>query len=151
MPTVSRARTVPARPERIWTVVSDPEQLPGWWPRVQRVEDVYRNAWTSVLASPKGKTLRADYTLLESEHPRRLRWRHEVEESPFERILKDSVTELELEPVGEDETKVRLTTELTLRGFSRLGGFQVSRATRRQLDGALEGLQRLAGTWRTAS
>ncbi len=70
---------------------------PAW----TRVEEASRDAWTAVLTSGKGKWLRADYTLLESEHPRLLRWRHEVEESPFERILASSVTELELEPVEE--------------------------------------------------
>ncbi len=84
--------------------VSDPECLPQWWPGVQRVEDASRGAWTTVLVTPKGRTLRADFTLLDSDHPRLLRWRQEVEESPFERILSDAVTELEMEPAGEGET-----------------------------------------------
>ena len=150
MPVISRARTLPASPERLWTVMSDPEQLPDWWPRVERVEDASRSAWTMVLASPKGKSLRADYTLLDADHPRRLRWRHEVDESPFERILASSETDLELEPAGAGETRVRLTTHLKLRGFSRFGGFQVSRATRRQLDGALDGLRALSESWSRA-
>ncbi len=141
---------MPAAPERLWTVVADPEQLPRWWPRVERVEDASRDAWTTVLSTPRGgKTLRADYSLEQSDHPRRLRWRHEVEESPFERIFSSSVTEVALE-AGQEETFVRLTAHLGLRGFSRFGGFQVSRATRKQLDGALQGLVRLAEDWRTA-
>ena len=146
---VSRARTVPAAPERLWTVVADPRQLPAWWPRVERVEDASRDAWTTVLTTPRGgKTLRADYTLVDSDHPRRLRWRHEVDESPFERIFSSSVTDIELEPAGPGETEVRLTTQVKLRGFSRFGGLQVSRATRRQLTAALEGLAALAESWR---
>lgn len=148
MPVVSRSRLVPAAPERIWTAVADPACLPDWWPGVQRVEEASRDAWTTVLETPKGRTLRADYTLLESDHPRRLSWRHEVDESPFERILTSSVTVLELEPQAQGETDVRLTTRLQLRGMSKLGGFQVSRATKRQLDGALEGLAALAERWR---
>lgn len=150
MPVVSRSRTVPAAPERVWTTVSDPECLPQWWPGVQRVEDASRGAWTTVLVSPKGRTLRADFTLLDSDHPRLLRWRQEVEESPFERILSEAVTELEMEPAGEGGTSVRLTQRLTLRGFSRLGGLQMRMATRRQLQGALEGLGALAESWRPA-
>jgi len=146
MPTVVRTRAVPATPERLWDVVADPERLPEWWPGVRRVEDATRSAWTTVLGTPKGKNLRADYTLLHAEHPRRLAWRHELEESPFERILSESLTELELEP-DDDGTMVSLTTRLRLRGLSRFGGFQVTRATRRQLDGALEGLQELARGW----
>ena len=151
MPVISRRRAVPAAPERIWTLVSDPEQLTQWWPGVQRVEDASRKAWTTVLVTPKGRTLRADFTLLESDHPRLLRWRQEVEESPFERILESAVTELELEAKGEGETEVTLTQRLALRGFSRLGGLQVRMATRKQLEGALEGLGEAAVAWRAAS
>ena len=148
---ISRSRTVRAAPERIWTLVSDPEQLTQWWPGVQRVEDASRKAWTTVLITPKGRTLRADFTLLESDHPRLLRWRQEVEESPFERILEGAITELELNESGEGETDVRLTQRLSLRGFSRLGGFQIRLATRRQLEGAREGLGDVAAGWRSGS
>lgn len=152
MPVVSRSRTIPAAPERLWTVVADPALLPDWWPNVQRVEDATREAWTTVLSTPKGgRALRADYTLVESDHPRLLRWRHEVDESPFERILSDSVTDLELEPARSGDTLVRLTARLALRGFSRFGGFQIRRATRRTLDGALDGLEALAEGWKGAS
>ena len=146
MPTVVRARTVGAAPQRLWDVVADPARLPEWWPGVQRVEDASQLAWTTVLGTPKGTGVRADYTLLEAERPWRLRWRHEVQESPFERILSDSVTELELQPAAEG-TEVRITARLRMRGLSRFGGYQVSRATRRQLDGALDGLQALARRW----
>lgn len=142
MPTVARTRTMGVAPQRLWDVVADPERLPEWWPNVQRVEDASPSAWTTVLATGKGKSIRADYTLLEAEHPSRLSWRQEIEESPFERILTESVTELELEPAQEG-TLVRLTTRLRLRGLSKFGGLQFSRATRRQLDGALDGLQAL--------
>lgn len=151
MPVVSRSRTIPAAPERIWTTVADPERLPDWWPGVDRVEDATRDAWTAVLTSKKGRSLRADYTLLESDHPRRRSWRHEVAESPFERILSDSVTEMALEPEAQGATLVTLTARLSPRGFSRLGGLQIRLATRRRLDGALHGLEALAQDWKTVS
>jgi uncharacterized protein YndB with AHSA1/START domain len=146
MPIVARSRTVAAAPQLLWDVVADPERLPEWWPGVQRVEDSSGSAWTTVLGARGRKSIRADYTLLDAERPSRLVWRHEVEASPFERILTASVTELELEAAPEG-TVVRLTTRLRMRGLSRFGGLQVSRATRRQLDGALEGLQALASGW----
>jgi uncharacterized protein YndB with AHSA1/START domain len=151
MPVISRSRTVPAAPERVWSVVSDPGQLTEWWPGVQRVEEASRKAWTTVLLTPKGRTLRADFTLLDSEHPRLLRWRQEVEESPFERILESAVTELELHPADGGSTEVKLTQRLGLRGFSRLGGMQIRMATRKVLQGALDGLDELADGWRDAS
>lgn len=143
MPTVARIRTVGAAPQRLWDVVADPERLPEWWPNVQRVEDASRGGWTTVLGTRKGRSVRLDYTLVAAEHPSSLLWRQEVEESPFERILRESVTELRLEPAPEG-TRVRLTTRLRLRGLSRFGGLQVSRATRRQLDEALDALKAVA-------
>jgi uncharacterized protein YndB with AHSA1/START domain len=148
LPVVSRDRIVPAAQERVWQAVADPECLPRWWPSVVRVEDVSESSWTTVLPGSSRRTLRADYTLLEAERPRLLRWRQEVEESPFERILRGSVTALELEARGERQTSVRLTAKLSLRGLSRLGAIQVRRATRRQLDEALAGLSALAESWR---
>jgi uncharacterized protein YndB with AHSA1/START domain len=143
MPTVSRSRTVPAPPERVWTLVADPQRLAEWWPRVQRVEEATGKAWTAVLTSPKGgKALRADYTLVASDHPRRRSWRHEVAASPFERVLVSSETVLRLEPAGEDSTAVELTETAQLRGVSMLGGLQFRRATARKLDEALDGIER---------
>jgi uncharacterized protein YndB with AHSA1/START domain len=131
-------------PDEVWRVISDPEHLPRWWPGVTRVEEVTPSGWTTVLRSPKGKTVRADYTLVESEPHRRLSWRNEVEESPFERILGASVTDVELEP-SDGGTRVALRARMRLRGFARLGFLQVRKATGRQLEEALEGLQRAVG------
>jgi uncharacterized protein YndB with AHSA1/START domain len=143
VPKVTRARTIAASPDRVWDVVSDPAHLPRWWPDVARVEDATSLAWTMVLSSVKGKDVRADYTRTAAEQPRRLVWRQELEESPFERILSESITEIELEPDGESGTRVRLRTVQRLRGMSRLGGFMFRRATGQKLDQALDGLERV--------
>lgn len=140
MPTVVRTRTVEVAPQRLWDVVADPARLPEWWPNVQRVEETSEVGWTTVLGTRRGRAIRVDHSLLERKHPHRLAWRQELEDSPFERILSDSVTEIELGPAA-GGTVVRLTVRLRLRGLSRLGGFQVSRATGRQLAEALQGLQ----------
>jgi carbon monoxide dehydrogenase subunit G len=145
MTTVIRARELAVPAEAIWQLVSDPQRLHAWWPGVQRVEEATPQAWTTVLASPTGKTVRADYTLLESQHERLLSWRQEVEESPFERILAESTTALELEP-ERDTTRVTLTTRLRARGFARFGFWQLRRATARQLEAALDGLEAALGT-----
>jgi uncharacterized protein YndB with AHSA1/START domain len=143
VPTVSRTRDLRAAPEQIWALVSDPTRLPEWWPGVSRVEEASREAWTTVLASPRGKAVRADYTLEEIEPLTRLVWRHEVEESPFERILHESLTEVELEPGGADLTKVSLTLRQRPRGLARFGFVQIRRAAARQLEGALDGLEQV--------
>lgn len=140
MPRVKRARTIDAAPEAIWRVVSDPHHLPRWWPAVQRVEEVSDEGWTKVLASPRGKTVRADFTRTGAEELRRLAWRQELAESPFERMLSEAVTELTLEPAPADSTRVQIRATRRLRGLARFGGFIVRRATRTQLEEALEGL-----------
>lgn len=142
MPTVSRTRSVAAPPERVWELIADPHHLPRWWPGVVRVEDASAIAWTKVLTTPKGKTLRADFTRESADRPHRLRWRQELLESPFERILRESTLEIGLEP-DSGGTRVSLTAVRRLRGLSRLGGFMVRRATGRQLDEALDGLARV--------
>ena len=137
---VSRARSIHAGAEALWEVMVDPDHLPRWWPGVARVEDVSPGAWTKVLRAPKaGKAVRADYSLVESEPLERLIWRHEVEETPFERLMTDAVYEFELRP-DDGSTRVKLTARLKLRGLSRLGGLQVRRATAKRLEEALDGL-----------
>ena len=86
--TVARSRVLPVTRERVWEVVGDPYHEPRWWPRVQRVEGVSKRGWTSVLASPRGNAVRADWTLEESRAPVLRRWAQELEHSPFERMLR---------------------------------------------------------------
>lgn len=145
MPSVKRSRTIAADPDDLWAVISDPHHLPRWWPGVERVEDATAGTWTKVLRSPKGKIIRADFTRVESERPRRLAWRQELEESPFERMMSQSVTELSLDPAEGEATRVELRATQRLRGLARFGGFLVRRATGRQLDEALDGLDGLVG------
>jgi len=144
MPTVTRRRSVAAPRDEVWRLVSEPERLPAWWPAVTRVEDATPHAWTTVMTSARGKTVRADYTRDEFDPPRRVAWRQELDESPFERILNQSITIVRLEPVQRG-TAVTIELHQKLRGYSRTGGLMLRRATRKQLDEALEGLQRILG------
>ena len=142
MPEVTRQRTVKAPPEAVWRLVSDPFSLPRWWPATARVEDVTDDAWTSVLTTPSGKTVRADFTRVDEDPPRRVVWHQELEESPFERVFASATTAVELRPEGSEATLVALTAAERLRGRYRLGGWIVTRAARRRLDDALAGLER---------
>lgn len=141
MPTVTRARTIPAGRDDVWELVSDPYHLPRWWPRVERVEDATREAWTTVMRSDRGRSVRADYTRTEAHRPLRLAWKQELDETPFERVFSQALTEISLEPEGDGATRVQLRAVQKLRGKSRYGGFMARRAARRQLDSALKGLQ----------
>jgi uncharacterized protein YndB with AHSA1/START domain len=140
---ILRSETVvPAAPEEVWSLVSEPTRLPQWWPGVTRVEEASEDAWTMVLSSPKGKSVRVDYTRVEAEHERRLVWRQEVEQSPFERILASATTEIALAP-EDSGTRVRVAIDQRPRGWARFAPLQFRAAGRRQVQGAVEGLDAL--------
>jgi uncharacterized protein YndB with AHSA1/START domain len=142
---VRRERVVSGAPADVWRIVSDPNRLPAWWPGVSRVEDASREAWTTVLVSPKGKSVRADYSLVEAREPERVNWKQEVEESPFERLLSSATTEITLEPEASGGTRVRLALDQRPRGWARFSPFQLRAAARRQAEEALAGLAELLG------
>ena len=142
---VRRERVVPAAPAEVWRIVSDPTRLAAWWPGVSRVEEASREAWTTVLVSKTGKSVRADYSLVEAEEPQRLVWRQEVAASPFERLLRESTTEIALAPDAGGGTSVSLTLDQRPRGWARFSPFQLRAAARRQAEAALDGLAELLG------
>ena len=142
---VRRERVVSAEPAEVWRIVSDPTRLAAWWPGVTRVEEASRDAWTTVLVSPTGKSVRADYSLVEAQGLERVLWRHEVQESPFERLLSESTTEIALTPDAAGGTRVRVTLDQRPRGWARFSPFQLRAAARRQAEAALDGLAELFG------
>jgi uncharacterized protein YndB with AHSA1/START domain len=143
---VLRGETVvAAAPGEVWSVVSDPEQLPRWWPGVTRVEEASPEAWTKVLSSPRGKAVRADYTRVEAVPGERLVWRQEVDQSPFERILVSAVTTVSLAAAEARATRVRIALDQKPRGWARFAPLQFRAAGSRQVRGALDGLRELFG------
>ena len=140
--TVRRSRTVPVPPADVWAVVGDPHHLPRWWPRTERVEAVDPDAWTSVMRSDRGNIVRADYRVEADEPPNRRAWSQSLAGTPFERLLREHVTEVSLAPAGEG-TEVTLSVTQRGRGTARLGMWMMRAATRRRLDEALDAL---AGT-----
>ena len=155
MPRVARRRRLDASPSDVWQVVSDPYHLPRWWPRTQRVENVTSGnpkgrRWTQVLETRDGRGIRADYRCISAANSERYVFEQELENTPFEGILKSARTEIRLAPEGAG-TQVTLASEQKLRGLSRLGGFMMRRATGRTLASALEGLERaISGGHETA-
>lgn len=142
MPNARRTRTIAAAPQRVWEVVEDPYHLPRWWPGVTRMEGVAEDRWTQVHMTKKGRPVRVDYRLLDSEPPWRRSWEQEIVGTPFERVLNAAVTRIELEPADEG-TRIKLELKQTLRGYSRVGGFMLRRATKAKLDEALAALEKI--------
>jgi carbon monoxide dehydrogenase subunit G len=149
MASTRRTRTIKAPAERVWEVLQDPHHMPRWWPGVTRMESVEEERFTQVFKTKKGRPVRMDFQVVASEPPgagysgSRV-WSQEVEGSPFERVLTESVIEVVLEPEG-DQTKVTIAQRQKLRGYSKTGGFLLKRATRSKLDEALDGLERVVG------
>ena len=145
-----RSRLIEAEPEEIWSVVEDPHHFPRWWPGVIRVEGVSGDRFTHVYTTKKGKSVRIDFRVLASEppdaeQPGRRRWEQDIPGTPFERVLREAVTEVSLEPGAPAGTRVTILQRQKLRGYSRTGGFLLRRATRNRLSEALDGLERISG------
>ena len=131
--------------EAVWSIVSDPYHLPRWWPRVTRVENVQapggkRARWTAVLGTEAGRGVRADYRCVSAAERQRYLWEQEVEDTPFERILRGAQTEVRMRST-DGGTEVTVEIRQSLRGLSRLGSALMRRATGRTLNEALDGLE----------
>jgi uncharacterized protein YndB with AHSA1/START domain len=143
VPTTRVSRRLAASPQAVWELVSDPWHQARWWPRVVRVEAVADGAFTQVLGTARGRGVRADFRILESAPPRLLRWEQQLEGTPFERLLAEATTAIELVPADGDATSVTIELRQRLLGWSRLAPFLFRRAARRQLADALDGLDAL--------
>jgi uncharacterized protein YndB with AHSA1/START domain len=144
---VTRKRTVAAPVAEVWELVSDPYNLPRWWPRTARVESVEqrgsgrRSQWTQVLETAEGRGVRADFRCISAAEGERYVWEQELEGTPFAKHLKRSRVEIGLGESG-GGTEVSLSSEQQLRGMSRLGGTMMRRGQGSILDEALDGIER---------
>ncbi len=140
---VTRSRTLAAAPEAVWRVLADPRSLARWWPRVERVKGITDEGWTTVLRSERGRAVRADWRLDGQEAGRRRAWVQEIEGTPFANVLAERRVEATVEPAG-DGTRVTIELRQRGRGMARFGRFMLRRAARKELDGALAGLEKTA-------
>jgi len=143
---VTRTRTVEAAASEVWRLVSDPYNLPRWWPRTARVENVdlkpggKRTQWTKVLQTSEGRSVRADFRCVNSAENERYAWEQDLAGTPFERHLKALRVEVGLRE-RDSGTEVSLTEEQSLKGMSKLGSPLMRRARSAVLDEALDGIE----------
>ncbi len=135
-------RTMPVGSDELWKVIEDPHHMPRWWPGVARMEGVEGDRFTQVFVTRRGRPVRVDFHVVASERLWRRAWSQDIAGTPFERFLREAVTEIALEPVS-GGTRVVLVERQKLRGYSRTGGFLVRRARRQKLAEALENLERI--------
>jgi uncharacterized protein YndB with AHSA1/START domain len=150
MPRITRKREIPARTDEIWRLISDPYNLPRWWPRTARVESVEPGAggggaeWTSVLETDEGRGVRADCRCVARSEGERYAWEQRVGGTPFARHLRRAGVEIALRPVSEG-TEVGIRSSQALRGLSRLGSPMMRRAQAAMLEEALDGIEQALG------
>jgi uncharacterized protein YndB with AHSA1/START domain len=145
MATSLRQRILPASQQELWELISDAHHMPRWWPGVARMEEVTADRFTQVFKTKKGRPVRADFHVVQSEPPSLLAFEQEIPGTPFERVLNELVVEIRLEPVAAGGTEVTIVQAQKLRGYSRTGGFLMRGATKQRLDEALEGLAGITG------
>jgi uncharacterized protein YndB with AHSA1/START domain len=143
---VSRTRTLEVPLGDVWKLVSDPYNLPRWWPRTGRVENVEgsggrRTRWTKVLETSEGRGVRADFRCVSSAEGERYVWEQELVGTPFERHLKGLQVEVRMRE-RDGGTEVAIAEEQSLKGMSKLGSPLMRRARGDVLDEALDGLER---------
>jgi uncharacterized protein YndB with AHSA1/START domain len=134
----------------VWRVVADPHHLARWWPKVARIEDVYERErgagtrWTEVLETASGKGVRAEFRCRRSREPDEYEWEQEIEDTPFAKVFKTSVTTSLAD--ADSGTRVTLALSQDLRGLSRFGGLHGQARFGDQLERALDGLEQAVGT-----
>jgi uncharacterized protein YndB with AHSA1/START domain len=166
MPTARASRRIAAPAEQLWRIVSDPYHLPRWWPRVERVEDVDEGAFTEVMRTKKGRTVRADFDLVRADEPAgTVVWEQRLEGTPFAGVLSLSETELRVAPsappapagAGEaaasSEVTIEMRQELSTQTTATIarrwrapsfGGWLLRRAAQRTIKEALDGLEEIS-------
>jgi uncharacterized protein YndB with AHSA1/START domain len=161
MPTARASRRIAAPAEQLWRIVSDPYHLPRWWPRVERVEDVDGGAFTEVMRTKKGRTVRADFDLVRADEPAgTIVWEQRLAGTPFAGVLSFSETELRVVGAAEaSDVTIQMRQELSghatpaaadpggppaKRRKPSLGGWLLRRAAQRTIREALDGLEQIS-------
>lgn len=147
MITVARTRSMPARPEAVWQVVSSVERLPQWLTfaeAAQTLEGDGDGRLQRIHGHWGRRRSEIDQRITIWDPPRRLEWRHEAERldgKPAPRFARDTRVQVRLEP---DREGTRVTMESVQVPASALKGLVMRMLSRRQLASAYErSLQRL--------
>jgi hypothetical protein len=104
------------------------------------VEDVRGERFTEVIPTRRGKPVRLDFLVVESDPPRRRAWTQELAGTPFERLLSAWTTTVTLAPEGQDGCLVTLEEHQQLRGTFRAGLLLQRRPAVRRVESALTAL-----------
>jgi uncharacterized protein YndB with AHSA1/START domain len=148
---LAREARIEASPERIWTMVSEPELMTRWFTFAKRVEVLEGEGLgrrQRMHSRWREQDSEVDQVVTEFDPPRRIAWRHESERldgKPAPRFAAETRFAIELEPDGA-ATNVRLRGEQV--PASRLRAWAIrrygARQTQAQMDDSLVRLAILA-------
>ncbi len=138
------SKTINAPPSVVWRLISDGSRLVGWWPMVERAEDVQGGRFTLVMRSRRGVPIRTDWRVAASRREELQRWEQDLKGSPFAKMLTRSAIEVRLEPIADDRCQVTVVVEREMAQRGVVAGFLGRRASRRQAGDALARLGRAA-------
>ena len=147
---VMREREVPAAPEDLWPVVSDPARLADWFDFAEGAEVIDGEPGVGQRRRMHGswgrKKSEIDQRIVEWEPPSRLAWEHEAERldgKPAPRFAAETRFSIKLEPAGGRLTRVRLTSRQV--PASKPRGLVIRAFGKREVGGKLDAsLERLA-------
>ena len=106
------------------------------------MEEIAAGRFTTVIPTKRGKPVRLDHHVVDSESPTRVTWAQDLEGTPFERLVSAWTTTLTLAP-GHGNCTVTLEERQQLKGTFRIGGALQRRPSRRRVDAVLAGLAAL--------
>ena len=146
---VIREREIPAAPDELWPLVSDPARLAEWFVFAEdakvREGDPGVGQRRTMYGSWGKKKSEIDQRIVAWEPPRRLAWEHEAERldgKPAPRFAAETHFAIDLEP-ADDGTRVRLTSRQV--PASKPRGLVIRLFGSREIGGKLDGsLERLA-------
>ena len=145
------SRVIAAEPDRVWDLVSDPHNLPRWWPRTTRVEDVRgadgaRSPLDDGARDRAGSGVRADYRCTASTARRALRLGAADRGHPVRAVLRAAQLEIGLSRPRRG-TEVTLTSERVAARDLAARLDDDARRGRARLDEALAGIERALVGW----
>jgi uncharacterized protein YndB with AHSA1/START domain len=145
LPRVSRKVELPVGIGSVWEFVSNPGNLPRWWPRVVRVEGVVGRSgtatlsWTSLLEADSGRRVRLDFEATNCDPPVQFSWCQELTGTQFEKHLRRQEYSIRLEG-SQDRTVLELVAETDLKGSAKLATLNLRKSQGQVLDRALADL-----------
>jgi uncharacterized protein YndB with AHSA1/START domain len=114
---IVREREIPAASDALWPVVSDAARLGEWFEFAESAEVIEGEEGVGQRRRMHGswgrKKSEIDQRIVDWQPPRRLAWEHEAERldgKPAPRFAAETVFSIDLEPAGDDATRVRLTS-----------------------------------------